>query len=73
MIAVLATLYKEIEDAKKECLDKLKKLVLEDAPKNKYTVLTGELMAYEEIQNRIDNLERQRENSEGNGQIRVTG
>lgn len=63
MIEGLAALMKELEEWKQECLNESDKLILEDAPKNRFSILSGKRQAFQMVQDFIMNLERPRENS----------
>lgn len=60
---VEAVLMKFITEQKDLCNEETRKLIQQDAPKNKFSVVTGKFLAYEAMEEEITNLERQRAKS----------
>jgi hypothetical protein len=58
---MLASHLKEwLADQKKELVEQTIKLISEDAPKNKFSIITGKMKMIEEFESEIENFERKR-------------
>lgn len=53
----LAELMKWGDEQREEMVAQVQRLIMEDAPKNKFSVVTGSLRAIENMQQRITQLE----------------
>jgi hypothetical protein len=58
MNKLAAELMKWIDDQKAECVTKTMNLIRDDAPKNKFSIVTGQLTAFEDVQTKIEQLEK---------------
>lgn len=54
MTAIEAHLSKFLEDQMRDVTDAVMKLVKEDAPKNKFSILTGKHLAFEDVKAEIE-------------------
>lgn len=52
-----------MEDQKKELVDTTVKLISEDAPKNKFSIVTGKMKMIEDLESEIENFERKERES----------
>lgn len=59
MIPVVAEVLRFLDEQKNECVVEVEKLIMQDAPKNKFSIVTGKLQAYRLIQDKIEFLEQQ--------------
>jgi hypothetical protein len=53
-----ADLMKWIDEQKDECARKTMMLIRDDAPKNKFSIITGQLTAFDDVQTKIEQLEK---------------
>lgn len=63
MIEGIAEIMRFLGAQKEACTQEAMKLIQDDAPKNKFSVVTGKYLAYQAVEEEIVNLERQREKS----------
>mgnify|MGYP001248680038 CR=1 FL=1 len=59
MNKLAAELMKWIDDQKAECVTKTMNLIRDDAPKNKFSIVTGKITAFDDIQTKIEQLEKE--------------
>lgn len=56
----VAELMKWIDEQRAECVSISMRLIREDAPKNKFSVITGKMDAFDEVQVKIEQLEKEK-------------
>jgi len=50
-----------LKEIRQQLIDRVMKLISEDAPKNKFSIVTGELKMVEEVESQIDVIKRDRD------------
>lgn len=56
MNSLCAELMKWLDERKSECVDQTMKLIRDDAPKNKFSIITGKMMMIEDVQTKLEQL-----------------
>lgn len=54
-----AELMKWIDEQRAECITSTMSLIREDAPKNKFSIVTGKITAFDDIQTKIEQLDKE--------------
>lgn len=63
MSAVIAELRKDLDERKAALVDEVLRLIREDAPKNKFSILAGRLRAIEDTEAKISQLMQEKRDS----------
>jgi hydrogenase maturation factor len=50
-----------LKEIRQQLIERVMKLISEDAPKNKFSIVTGELKMVEEVESQIDVIKRDRD------------
>jgi hypothetical protein len=54
----VAELMKWLDECKAECVASSMKLIREDAPKNKFSIISGKMSMIDEVQTKIEQIEK---------------
>lgn len=59
MNKVAAELMKWIDEQREECVSVTMALIRDDAPKNKFSIVTGKITAFDDMQTKIEQLQKE--------------
>jgi len=59
MNKLAADLMKWIDEQREECVSSTMSLIRDDAPKNKFSIVTGKMTAFDDVQTKIEQLEKE--------------
>ncbi len=54
-----AELMKWIDEQREECISATMSLIRDDAPKNKFSIVTGKITAFDDMQTKIEQLDKE--------------
>lgn len=58
MTDTIADLMKWIDEQRGDCVSKYMRMIRDDEPKNKFSVITGKITAYDEVQMKLQEIEK---------------